>query len=135
MASVASGQPGSVWSRRCPNNLTVDEALNLLKLPSDEDASIHLAQATIAALLKIHQGADGSQIEKVIQPARKFLCDNPIGSNPKGKAMEKAVKLQLQLEKFNNGELNMPACPKERNLSMKVRHISEPSKLLFPPVC
>jgi CubicO group peptidase (beta-lactamase class C family) len=93
---------------------TAPQTLDVLNKPVDGDASIHLAQALIAAKLNVANGSELSPIILAINAAMNLIGDKRVPfdvpitySSPQGVQM---IALAARLSSYNSGSLNTTPC-------------------------
>jgi len=89
---------------------TQEQALAILKISPDGDATFLLAQQLIAARLNIAAGANPGAVANALQQADEWLVANPLGSDPGKPARNFGIRLAGQLDRYNNGEIGPGAC-------------------------
>lgn len=81
--------------------------LEILEMPARGDKSIIMATHLIAAILNVRAGTDPSCIRDVIDAAKVWLDDHPVGSDVRDWDGGEGIKDEL--DAYNNGE--RCACP------------------------
>jgi hypothetical protein len=104
--------PVEFFELGCESNYTAAaDAMLILETKPKGDVTIDLAQELIGAILNVEQGAESFLALDLIQAARDYLCDTPIGSDPADKVLrETAKELEKALKDFNGGKLCAPKC-------------------------
>jgi len=109
---------------------TKEEALDILKTPTEGDATYILAYQLIAAKLNVANGADVDEIELTIKEADAWLSTHPLGSDPSDPDREQGIALAETLDNYNNGLLGPSHCEDEI-LELKVLEIPNPETCTF----
>jgi hypothetical protein len=91
---------------------TIDEAIDEMKQPVNQDKTINMFNALVSAKLNVLMGSDGSCIADTIAQADQWMEDNgPVGSGvpAKSDAWDTGESLYETLDMYNNGMLCAPA--------------------------
>ncbi len=112
---------------------TKEEALNILKTPTEGDATYILAYQLIAAKLNIASGADNGSVQGAIDDADAWLTANILGSDPTDPARAQGIELAEILDDYNNGLLGPSHCEDEI-LEFEVLEIPNPETCTFSMV-
>lgn len=86
-------------------------ARELLDRDPEEDPSLELAQALIAAMLNAEKQADWRVVEWELLAAHQWFLEHAPGSRPEGAEADQARELAVRLDQFNRGLLGPDACP------------------------
>jgi hypothetical protein len=86
------------------------EAIQILEVPPQGDATYVLAHQLIAAKLNILNGADDTAVAAIIVEADAWLISHPLGSNPIGAERREGAALNSILNDYNDGEVGPRRC-------------------------
>ena len=106
------------------------EAVAILEIPPEGDATYILAHQLIAAKLNVANGADFDQIQLTIEEADAWLSTHSLGSNPLAPEREQGIALAEMLDSYNNGLLGPNHCEDEI-LELEVLELPSPETCTF----
>lgn len=92
------------------------EAIAILEVSPQGDATYILAHELIAAKLNIASGADPSAVDGAIRDADQWLIVNPLGSDPEDPARADGIDMAGILAEYNEGALGPRCCDEPEEL-------------------